>query len=266
MMRLRPLLFIAGFLLAVVAGYLVAKSAAPQRAKPLAAETPAKKVLLPHELPLTEVKFRKGERPAFGEDREAMAAGALVGQRTLKFKDRAALEAFLAKAGNKVRVMGRLDALNVLRIGFLNYGDLADLLDGTEKLGMIFPAVFPENESVGAQPGAVAFGNQLLEWLGITGDNSGSGKGVKVAILDTGVNSHSSFGGQILAMLGAGDVNGHGTAVASMIAGNTRLTPGVAPLTTLLSYQIGDAQGYSDSFKIAEAILAAVDAGANVIN
>jgi hypothetical protein len=266
MMRPRPLLFIGGFLLAGLGGYWLARSAVPEVKKPTGGGNTTKRVL-PHELPQQEIKFRKEVRSqAFKADQEALEAGALVGQRTLKFNDRAALEAFLARAGDRVRVMGRLDRLNVLRIGFLSYDDLTGLLDGTEKIGMIFPAVFPENESVSAQPGAMALGSQLLEWLGITGDNSQSGKGVKIAILDTGVDAHSSFGGKVIAMLGGGDVNGHGTAVASMIAGNTHLTPGVAPSTMLLSYQIGDAQGYSDSFKIAEAILAAVDAGASVIN
>lgn len=266
-MRLRSLWIVTGFLLAMLAGYFVARSAAPEppeKEKTVANAKPRGPA--PHEVPEPEVVFKKGDRPAFQTDDEAINAGAIVGQRTLQFKDRAALEAFLARAGGKVSVLGRLDALNVLRIGFLNYADLADLLDGTETLGMIFPAYFPENDTVAAQAGAVAMGNRLLQWLGLTGDMSGAGNGVKVAILDTGVNAHSSFGAKILAMLGAGDVNGHGTAVASFIAGNSYLTPGVAPDSTILSYQIGDAEGYSDSFKIAEAILAAIDAGADIIN
>lgn len=266
MTRLRPLLFVVGFLLAVAGGYLVARSAAPKVEKKTEEVAETRKVVPPHEMEERAPNFRKGDRPAFATDQEALEAGALAGQRTLMFKDRAALEEFLKRAGGKIRVMGRLDALNVLRVGFLNYADLADLLDGTETLGMIFPAFIPESDSVAAQPGAMAFGNQLLNWLGIEGSNSGSGSGVKVAVLDTGVNPHSAFGGQVLAMLGGGDVNGHGTAVASMILGNTQLTPGVAPDSTVLSYQIGDAQGYSDSYKIAEAILAAIAAGADVIN
>ena len=264
-MRRNNLIMAAGFLLASVVGYLVARSAAPEKS------APAAKVEEPPKADITRLEeagpeYRKGERPAFQSDREALEAGALVGQRSLMFKDRAALEAFLAKAGNRVKVIGRIDALNALRISFLNLDDLKDLLDGTEGMGMIFPAFYPENETVDAQAGAVAMGNSLLRWLGITGDNSQAGNGVKIAVLDTGVYQHPSFGGKVVAMGAAGDVNGHGTAVAGMIAANASLTPGVAPKSTILSYQIADAEGYSDSFKIAEAIIAAIADGANIIN
>ena len=77
---------------------------------------------------------------------------------------------------------------------------------------------------------------------------------------------HSAFRGKISALGVEGDVNGHGTAVASMILGNTDLLPGVAPGSSILSIQVADAAGYSDSFKIAEGILAAVDAGVDIIN
>jgi len=260
------MLLTVGFLIAVLIGYWVARSAVPE--KETEKVTKAAEVFkAPHETPDPEPWFRRGERAAvFKTDTEAQEAGALVGQRGLIFKDRAALEAFLKRAGNKVIIMGRLEALNILRVGFLNYQDLADLLDGSEQLAMIFPANVPENEYVAAQPGAVPMGSNLLDWLGITGDNSSWGTGVTIAVLDTGVSQHSAFGGKVSALGASGDVNGHGTAVASMILGNTDLLPGVAPGANVLSIQIGDSAGYSDSFKMAEGILAAIEAGANPIN
>lgn len=266
MMRARPLIFLAGFLLAVVGGYLVARSAVPKAKPKLVVEEKPRKLRRPQEVLEPDPQFRKGERPLFQSDREAQDAGALVGQRTLVFKNRAALEAFLARAGNKVRIMGRIDGLFVLRIGFLNYSELTDLLDGNEQIGLIFPAVFPESETVGAQAGAVPMGSSLLDWLGITGDHSAWGKGMRIAVLDTGVNAHSAFGGQLIQLGAAGDLNGHGTAVTSMILGNTSLLPGVAPGSTVISIQIADAGGYSDSFKIAQGIMAAIEAGAMIIN
>jgi hypothetical protein len=62
-------------------------------------------------------------------------------------------------------------------------------------------------------------------------------------------------------------MNGHGTAVAGLIAGRDRLTPGVAQgLEGVLSVRIGDDNGYSNSRWIAEGIVAAVDAGVKVVN
>lgn len=252
--------------MAVVAGYWLARSATPEQEARKVAKV-AETFKAPYETPDPEPWFKRGERAAvFRTDEEAQEAGALVGQRGLIFKDRASLEAFLKRAGNKVIIMGRLEALNILRVGFLNYQDLADLLDGSEQLAMIFPANVPENEYVAAQPGAVAMGNNLLDWLGITGDNSAWGTGVTIAVLDTGVSAHAAFGGKISALGAAGDVNGHGTAVTSMILGNTDLLPGVAPGSSILSIQVADSAGYSDSFKIAEGILSAIDAGVDIIN
>lgn len=264
-MRTRPILLLSGFLLALMAGFWLARTAAPVavRQKPTAAESPK-----PRQIPDVQDPdpIYRRDRPAFVPDEEALRAGALIGQRSLVFKDRASLERFLARAGGRMKVLSRLDALHALRLGFLAYQDLAELLDGSEEIGMIFPAFFPENETVAAQAGAVPLGDDLLNWLGITGEHSTWGAGVKIAVLDTGVSQHPAFGTIISALGPSGDVNGHGTAVASMILGNTTNLPGVAPGSTVLSIQIADSEGFSDSFKIAEGILAAIEAGVDVIN
>jgi hypothetical protein len=62
------------------------------------------------------------------------------------------------------------------------------------------------------------------------------------------------------------EVNGHGTAVASVAAGQHPAAPGVAPAAEVLSFRVADANGNSDSFTLAEGILAAAEAGADVIN
>lgn len=216
---------------------------------------------------------RKRERPATGSpDTGAIDNGAIPNQRVIAFKDRAALEAFLAKLGGGVNLLGRLDKLNALLVGFGNEGDLLSLLDGTEETSFIFPINIPDFESVGAQDGAVALGNGLLKWLGINGDNSLWGMGIKVAILDTGIADHIAFKNAIQRINlvpmpeNPADLNGHGTAVATLIFSNNPFAPGIAPGATPISVRIANDSGGSNSFLIAQGIIAAVDAGAQLIN
>ena len=216
--------------------------------------------------------FRHGERPAYRSDDEALKAGALPGQRGLVFKDGEALERFLAKAAGRVRILGRIDALHALQVGFLNPDALAGLLDGTAEQSMIYPAYVPNPKPAIIQDGVVGVGDQLLHVLGITSDNSNWGKGVLVAILDTGVSPNSAFGSAITSLnlvplpVDLADWNGHGTAVASLIIGRDALTPGVAPGADILSVRIANDLGESNIMLIAQGIVAAVDAGAAIIN
>ncbi len=182
------------------------------------------------------------------------------------------MDDFLSRAGDSVRILGRLDGLLALRVGFMDYNDLASLLNGDEELSMIYPVDVPVPGDGTAQEGAVALGNGLLEWLGIDEDNSAWGNGVKIAILDTGVTNNQAFSARIshLNLIGLPDdpsqQNGHGTAVASMIIGRGSLTPGVAPGADIVSIRIANDFGESDSYLLAEGIVAAVDAGAKLIN
>lgn len=273
-MRSRQLLWIPGFLVLAILGYWLAGTAAPRRVAKAPASHPAdgplRTIIADEPLP----RFRKEDRrPQFRHDDDAIKAGALPGQRILVFKDRNSLEAFLNRAGDSVRLMGRLDALNALRIGFSNSEDLASLLEGDEQSSFIFPVDIPPPGNGSVQSGAVALGDGLLQWLGITGDNSSWGKGVRIAILDTGVASSTAFSSQIFPInlvdlpADLSKQNGHGTAAASMIIGQNRLTPGVAPGTEMvISVRIANDLGQSDSYLLAKGIVAAVDAGAQLIN
>ena len=272
MPRYRSLFVVLGFCLTALLGYWLARTAVPARAPKSAASAGGPGSAAGNDAE-REPKFRSGERgPAFRSDADALKAGALPGQRALIFKDREALERFLAQAGDRVRILGRIDALNALHIGFLNPDDLAGLLDGKEEVGMIFPAFVPNPKPGVIQDGVVGVGDNLLRVLGITTDNSNWGKGVLVAILDTGVSANPAFGSKItsinLVALPAdlADWNGHGTAVASMIIGKDQFTPGVAPGADILSVRIADDLGDSNSMLIAKGIVTAVDAGANIIN
>jgi hypothetical protein len=264
--------WLAGFLLLAVFGYWLAGTARLEQ-PPIGssvADSPSSGIRMNDD---PSPKFRHHERTVRARmDAEALAAGALVGERVIVFDNREALERFLARMGEGVRLMGRLDALNALRVGFSNYDDLAGLLDGEELLAMIFPVVTPPLPEGSVQPGAMALGRGLLDWLGISGDNSAFGNGVKIAILDTGVASHPAFQSLIRSInlvdmpwdLSA--LNGHGTAVASMIIGNGTMTPGVAPGAEIISVRVANDFGVSDSFLLAQGIITAVDAGARLIN
>ncbi|MDO4910134.1 MAG: S8 family serine peptidase [Corynebacterium sp.] len=91
-----------------------------------------------------------------------------------------------------------------------------------------------------------------------------TGKGVKVAIIDTGIAPHPRLAGRIHSLSGEHvDCDGHGTVVAGIIgaAPGSGVT-GIAPQATLID--VPDRGGNLES--LADAIIRAVDAGAHVIN
>jgi len=270
-MRRSHVFLILGFVLVAFLGYWLAGTAAPRQAvRENLPKTPVepKRTVIAEKAPI----FKRGDRgPTLRGDPDASRAGALSGQRTLTFKDQSALEDFLKRMGNRVRLMDRLDALNALQVGFFNYDDLASLLGSEEEQSFVFPVDVPTDSEGKAQAGAVELGADLLQWLGVTGDNSSWGNGVRIAVLDTGVLANPAFRSGIssIDLLNSGGQitsNGHGTAVASMIIGTNPLTPGVAPGAYIVSIRIANDLGQSDSFLLAKGIVAAVDAGAQLIN
>jgi subtilisin family serine protease len=111
--------------------------------------------------------------------------------------------------------------------------------------------------------------------LGGDRTRSGFGKGVKVALLDSGVDlNHPSLAGSSVeqmydqdGLLVASETkNSHGTALASVMAGNTETYQGIAPGCEILSYPVIDESGRADTYTVAQAILHAVEDGAEVIN
>lgn len=110
-----------------------------------------------------------------------------------------------------------------------------------------------------------------------TGWRAGGGKGVKVAVIDTGVSRVEDMEG-VRMTEGATfvpltrtpeDDHGHGTHVAGTIAqatNNGKGVAGVAPNVTIMPYKALSKQGFGSSDWIAAAIDHAVDNGADVIN
>lgn len=104
-----------------------------------------------------------------------------------------------------------------------------------------------------------------------------TGKGVKVAVIDTGVDASN---GQLSGAVAGGktfvdgaankDVEGHGTRVAGIIAARPLKGTGfvgIAPEATILSYRYtGGQEKQGNSRTMSQAISAAVAAGAKIIN
>ena len=185
----------------------------------------------------------------------------------------------------KFKLLGNSDMFNSARVGFENFGDLFSELSSMDPESYDLEANFlvslPSQPGIGNSPGAgdnaIPVGRNSLSVIGINEDNSEYGKGVKVAVIDSGVQEHETFTGKEIKEFdfvtgqNGGEVpidpdNGHGTAVASIIAGNDSRNPGVAPASEILSFRVLDNDGYTDSYTLAEAIVAATDSGADIIN
>ncbi|WP_055493354.1 S8 family peptidase [Streptomyces sp. TP-A0356] len=103
------------------------------------------------------------------------------------------------------------------------------------------------------------------------------GKGVKIAVLDTGVDAnHPDLKGQVIeaknfsAASGIGDKVGHGTHVASIAAGTGAKShgkyKGVAPGAKILAGKVLDDEGYGNDSGILAGMEWAAQQGADIVN
>ncbi|MEV1142637.1 type VII secretion-associated serine protease mycosin [Micromonospora sp. NPDC049799] len=120
---------------------------------------------------------------------------------------------------------------------------------------------------------------QLDELRAETAWRTSTGRGVVVAVIDSGVDAdHPDLAGQVLPGVdlvtpdgdAAGDPVGHGTTVAGLIAGRNddkRGVVGLAPDARILPVRVLDAENrYDDALIVAKGVRWAVDHGARVIN
>lgn len=103
------------------------------------------------------------------------------------------------------------------------------------------------------------------------------GTGVKVAVVDTGIDAnHPDLAGKVVAERnfsgaeGTQDGNGHGTHVASTVAGSGAASggayKGVAPGAELINARALDAKGWESDSSVLAVVQWAVDAGADIVN
>ena len=178
-----------------------------------------------------------------------------------------------------VRIVDHLPELGIVRFSVIDskkaFPLLADfiendLLTNNQPLRQPLP---PRDDKVTE---SMSFSNSFISWLGGSSDRDKLGRGVKIALLDSGIDSsHPALKGMaiiekdFLQMHSSNEPlfkNGHGTALASVIAAQTESYVGIAPGSEILSYRVIDETGKTDSFAVASAILSAVEDGADVIN
>ena len=196
----------------------------------------------------------------------------------LIFKNDDGYRRFLARAAQTgVEVLGQIDALSIARVHVRAYDTLAaELLAHAADYGgvaantLVQAPPVPEDRSTHPQ---IPVRDTLLATLGITTDNSTWGRGVTIAVLDSGALPDVTLGGGRLKYLDIGlgytgpvDESLHGTAVAALASGSSPDARGVAPAAGILSIRVTDTDGKSDAFTVTQAIVAAVDAAAQIIN
>ncbi len=215
-------------------------------------------------------------------------AGAVPGEAVLFFRDAAALEAFLKNAAARgLKILGAVPALNAARVSVGADFDAARIpgaLGADFNFAVRVPATPPDTFSdaeardVSGGLGRVPVGENALAQLGVSEEKraaSSLGAGVKIALLDTGVFAgHASLRDAKISVInvagGAADTAGslaHGTAVASLIAGNGENGVfGMAANAELLAVRVFDGEGNATAFELARGLVAAADAGARVIS
>lgn len=208
------------------------------------------------------------------------AKSAVPGELLLTFKTPADLAAFRERAAAAgIELLAEDPRLLAVRVRYSDAEAMARELQaagrGLDNVGLNYyawvPALprLPETDTSNAG-GSVPFGNSGLDAIGATGNRGLWGLGVTVAVLDTGITNHSSLAhSQVMhydLVKDGQEFNGHGTAMASLIAGNDPENGGVAVASRILDIRVADVNGESNTALVAQGIMQAVDLGAKVIN
>lgn len=202
---------------------------------------------------------------------------AVPNEALLSFRTKGDLAQFLREAAQHgLKLINTIDALNTVRVGFEKPTQLRDYLaskgssaPGVDANYWLSVPKLPKTDPTN-QGGVAAVGEKLMADLNATGDRTEWGKGITVAVLDTGVKAHPTFSdGQVTHVDLVADgtaMHSHGTSVASLIAGTDDRVPGVAPGAHILDIRVANDKGYSVSSVLAQGIIEAVNRGAQVIN
>ena len=173
-------------------------------------------------------------------------------------------------------VIDRIDELGTFRVKIYEPAKFMEfLVENDNEFGVyknvtLKSPTYPDSRMLEVEE---PFMGSSMDWLGVRPDRKDAGKGVKVAIIDTGVDtSHVSLSGikiTEISLLNEDDSHGnlgHGTGITSVIAGQTEDFVGIAPSTEILSVRVLNESGEGDSFTVAKGIVEAVDQGADIIN
>lgn len=205
---------------------------------------------------------------------------ALPGERVLRFKNPGDLQRFLDEAKKRgITVLGVIRGLNAVRVGAPSDAIISQLLQGidTAQIGgnyLVGIPSDPSNLTPNAQTPLVPFDQNWIKAMGVNTVNPSWGQGIKVAVLDTGIDPNFTLANATIQSIdltasspaSTDPSSSHGTAVASLIAGEDAQLTGMAPASSLLSVKVLNANGEGDAFTVAEGIISAVDAGSQIIN
>ena len=189
---------------------------------------------------------------------ETASGRPIPGEKALLFRDVAGYQKFLRSAPAGV-VLGQIDRLQAVRVRdgewLKSMGLSGEITKGNNYYVQV-PQVPLEVRTMGDSVYRVV-GSKALDLMGAEGVTSGWGKNVKVALLDTSVSEAET-------LLGA--EAGHGTSMKSLITGGSVAVKGAAPAAQVNNIPVLDGEGKGNSFTLAQAIVQAVDTGAQVIN
>ena len=179
---------------------------------------------------------------------------------------------------NGIIAKGEIPELGVLRIGITDYAKawryLNEISEDEVSLSLNHGVRLPKLPKPTRITGDTGFGDSAFEYLGVPEERKQRGRGIKVAIIDSGVDpTHPDLTGISLKSIrlgskegGEGSFMGHGTAIASIIGSQKADRLGLAPSAEILSVEVLDEYGEGSAFDVAEGIVRAVDERARVIN
>lgn len=180
------------------------------------------------------------------------------GEKLVRFSSAEAYQRFLAMAPPG-SILGMLDVLNSVRVKSGSWlGDALAKAKGTVS-GNFYVRV-PEVPLEVRQKGDTLYqpvGKKALDLMGAGEVDSTWGHGVKVALMDTPLEGVEMVPGETV---------GHGTAMRSLIQGQTGSARGAAPGSEVVAFSVLDQDGKGTAYGLAEAILRATDLGVRVIN
>jgi len=263
-MRIKLYAFGLGILLMLLLVFMLDPSLWMKRARGSGegAEKESATLVSPAKPALPKAERKKDSGPGgkknFDGSLETGAGREIPGEKLLLFRDVSAYQRFLGSAPAGV-ILGQIDGLRAVRV---RDGDWLQSMGAGEEMTrgnnyyVQVPQVPLEVRTMGDAVYRVV-GAKAMDLMGAEGATAGWGKNVQVALLDTQL-------GEAETLLGA--ESGHGTSMKSLIVGGPGAVQGAAPGAQVTNFPVLDGEGKGNSFTLAQAIVQAVDKGAQVIN